>query len=304
MKTTETYTSSSATHVKFDLYVPNVILRYKGIVQIHHGMGEYSDWYQKFAEFISNDGYIVVVSDFPGHGTSLNNFEQGYFGYGDSIETLVEDMQRLRNIISSRYPELPYFMIGNQFGSLVLRKYMASYGDFIQGAILIGTAGPRHGLFLAKLLIELDILFKGNMHHSRTMRRFVHDFWIKGFSKRNYKTQDQTQLKKYIDDPMTDFIYTNQAYLDILKYLKGVNEIEEIDKIPTYLSIFIISGKKDAFGKKGKGPLWLYKHLKQKHIKDLTYHLYESDYQDILHEVNRKEVYHDVLQWLNQRTYI
>ena len=70
MKLTETYTSLTQTHIKFDIYQPNVILRYKGIIQLHHGLCEHSDRYQKFAEYLSHEGFIVVVPDFPGHDTS------------------------------------------------------------------------------------------------------------------------------------------------------------------------------------------------------------------------------------------
>ena len=75
MKLTETYTSLTQTHIKFDIYQPNVILRYKGIIQLHHGLCEHSDRYQKFAEYLSHEGFIVVVPDFPGHGKSLYHFD-------------------------------------------------------------------------------------------------------------------------------------------------------------------------------------------------------------------------------------
>ena len=144
MKSTERYSSSTATHVKFDVYLPTVMIRYKAVVQIHHAMSEHSGRYERFAEYLAHEGFVVVVSDFPGHGTSLFNYEQGYFGIGDATKTLVEDMHRLRNIMAARYPDLPYFMIGNQLGSLVLRQYLANYGDFVQGAILLGTCGKQH----------------------------------------------------------------------------------------------------------------------------------------------------------------
>ena len=63
MRFTETYTSGTHTSIKFDIYQPNVILRYKGIIQIHHGLCEYSERYKKFAEYLSHEGFIVVVSD-------------------------------------------------------------------------------------------------------------------------------------------------------------------------------------------------------------------------------------------------
>ena len=151
MKSTERYSSSTATHVKFDVYLPTVMIRYKAVVQIHHAMSEHSGRYERFAEYLAHEGFVVVVSDFPGHGTSLFNYEQGYFGIGDATKTLVEDMHRLRNIMAARYPDLPYFMIGNQLGSLVLRQYLANYGDFVQGAILLGTCGKQHFIKLKNL---------------------------------------------------------------------------------------------------------------------------------------------------------
>ncbi len=42
---------------------------------------------------------------------------------GNALDTLVEDIQRLRHIITKRYEDLPYFMLGVDLGSLVLLKY-------------------------------------------------------------------------------------------------------------------------------------------------------------------------------------
>lgn len=111
-------------------------------------------------------------------------------------------------------------------------------------------------------------------------------------------------MEKYRDDPFTGFVYTNQAYSDILKLIKEVTSISTIEKIPDYLSILIISGLKDAFGMLGKGPKWFYERLLDRGVKDLTLKLYDNSHQDILHDNQRREVYLDILTWLNERTYI
>lgn len=67
-------------HVRYHVYEPKVVLRVKGVVQIHHGIGEHADRYEHFASYLLNQGFVVVVSDFAGHGKSLIDFEQGYFG--------------------------------------------------------------------------------------------------------------------------------------------------------------------------------------------------------------------------------
>lgn len=308
MKYTETFTSCTNTYVKFDLYLPLVMIRYKAVVQIHHGMCEYSGRYQKFAEFLSEEGYVVVVSEFPGHGSSLYNFEQGYFGMGNPRETLVNDMQRLRNIISDRYPDLPYFILGNQLGSFVLRQYISRYGDFIQGAIIMGTGDKFDKVVIGKGIVRVDSMIKGSMHRSKTIKKALSTRLNAAFlpvkTSVDYLTSDPQERKRYLDDPMTDFTYTNKAYKDMLSLVKFVAKDEVIAATPDYLSLYIISGKKDILGRMGRGPLWLYEKYKQKGIRDVKITLYKDSRHDILHELNRKEVYRDILSWLNERTYV
>lgn len=297
MKFKEKFSSFTRTLINYDLYMPNVMIRYKGIVQIHHAMGEHLGRYQHFAEYLARDGFIVVVSDFPGHGMSLHNYEQGYFGSGDATVNLVEDMQRLRNIIASRYPDLPYFIIGNELGSVVLRKYIAKYGDYIQGCILMATCGKVKNATIGKVFLKGEVLLRGNMHRSKTLK--------KRLSKTNpYITYDLDELAKYQDDPFTGFVYTNQAYFDILKLIKEVTSLHTIEKIPSYLSILIVSGVNDVFGRLGKGPQWLYRVLVNNGVKDVSLKLYNESYQDILHDKQRQQVYQDILDWLSERTYI
>ena len=246
MKITETYTSVTETHVKIDIYTPNVILRHKGIIQIHHGLCEYSDRYQRFAEFLSHEGYVVVVSDFPGHGTSLHNYEQGYFGQGRAIDTLVEDMHRLRSIIVKRFPELSYFVIGIEFGSLVVRKYLATYGEYVDGAILIGTCMKSGAFYRVLPMIRVSTLIHGGMYRSSRLKRSLDAFMQRGING-NYKTDDLSEWQQYVDDPMTDFVYTNQAYQDIMEYIDFTSQRDNIKKYQTICQFYCYQVKMIIF---------------------------------------------------------
>ena len=281
MRFTETYTSGTHTSIKFDIYQPNVILRYKGIIQIHHGLCEYSERYKKFAEYLSHEGFIVVVSDFPGHGTSLYKFEQGYFGKGNALDTLVEDIQRLRHIITKRYEDLPYFMLGVDLGSLVLLKYAGVYGDYINGMILLG----------------------GQMNHSRVIKKAI-DLFLQRNLNGNYKMTNTKEVNLYMEDPLTDFVYTNQAYRDILDYIKYTSDEEHLKQIPQYLPVYLLSGGFDNLTRNGKDTIKLYKILKENGLKDLSYKIFDNRRQDILHENNYREVYHNIMNWLDERTYM
>ena len=302
MKITETYTSVTETHVKIDIYTPNVILRHKGIIQIHHGLCEYSDRYQRFAEFLSHEGYVVVVSDFPVHGTSLHNYEQGYFGQGRAIDTLVEDMHRLRSIIVKRFPELSYFVIGIEFGSLVVRKYLATYGEYVDGAILIGTCMKSGAFYRVLPMIRVSTLIHGGMYRSSRLKRSLDAFMQRGING-NYKTDDLSEWQQYVDDPMTDFVYTNQAYQDIMEYIDFTSQRDNIKKIPNYLPILLLSGKDDNFSHQGKDILTLYSIMQSMSFTDVEYKIYD-DKQDILHVINKRAIFKDILNWLLARTYV
>lgn len=302
MKITETYTSVTETHVKIDIYTPNVILRYKGIIQIHHGLCEYSDRYQRFAEFLSHEGYVVVVSDFPGHGTSLHNYEQGYFGQGKAIDTLVEDMQRLRSIMIKRFPELSYFVIGIEFGSLVVRKYLSTYGEYVDGAVLIGTCMKSSSFYRVLSSIKMSTLFHGGMHRSLKLKKYFETFMHRGIEG-NYKTDDPGEWQRYVDDPMTDFIYTNQACHDIMEYIDFTSQRDNIKKIPNYMPILLLAGKDDNFSHQGKDVEALYSIMQAMDFKDVEYKIYDEK-QDILHSANKRAIFKDILNWLLERTYV
>ena len=52
----------------------------KAVVQFAHGMQEYSATYFEFANFLADNGYIVVLFDQRGHGKSVQKQDLGKVG--------------------------------------------------------------------------------------------------------------------------------------------------------------------------------------------------------------------------------
>lgn len=305
MKISLTYTSCMHTHVRFYIYEPKVVIRIKGVIQIHHGLCEHADRYEHFAQFLLNRGFVVVVSDFVGHGQSLIDFEQGYFGLERGSDCIVRDMYHLFDHIRQRYEEAPYFLLGTDLGALMIRKFISNYGDYIQGVLLLGTSGKVNFAGLKKLQIQALKMLKGSLYRS--------DYFFKHFHARNNRkytnpksivswlTKDKNQIKDYLDDPMTHFVYTLQGYEDILTAMIQVNSKEYIEKIPTYLSIYIAAGEEDTMIEHSEE---LYEQYKKHGISDLTYKTFKNCRHALLFEKERNKVYQDILNWLNERTYI
>ncbi len=90
-------------------------------------------------------------------------------------------------------------------------------------------------------------------------------------------------------------------YHDFLKGLKSIWKEENKNKIPINLPIFIIAGDKDPVGNFGKGILNLYNFYKSIGVLDVNYKLYKEGRHEILNEINREEVFQDVLNWINSK---
>ena len=299
MKIAETFTSSLHVRVRYYIYQPKVVLRIKGIVQIYHGRGEHADMYEHFARYLLDNGFVVVVSDIVGHGQSLLDFEQGYFGDEKGIDFLIKDMEKLQRIIRSRFDEAPFFMLGVDLGSLLVRKYMNQHGDYVEGALLLGTLAKIKYSWIKKLYFNLMSLLKSPTYKKPTYRSLFHrghniksDHWY---------SDDEEANVDYLNDPMRNFIYTTQGYRDMLSVIDDVNGEVAMQQTPKYISLYMGCGKND---KLASGIDKLAQKYKNLGIQDFTYHIFENCGHTLIFDNSKKDVYKDILKWLNERTYL
>ena len=114
--------------------------QYKAILQITHGMVEYKERYEPFAEFLTQNGFMVVAHDHLGHGESvISKDDWGYMADENPSDTLVEDMHTLRRMVQSDNPDKDYFMLGHSMGSFLIRQYIELHGKGLSGVIIMGT---------------------------------------------------------------------------------------------------------------------------------------------------------------------
>ena len=88
-------------------WVPD-IPKPKCILQIIHGMAEYIDRYEEFANVMAEKGILVVGEDHLGHGKSVGELgTYGYFCERDMATVVVRDSHRLKKMIQEKYPGVP-----------------------------------------------------------------------------------------------------------------------------------------------------------------------------------------------------
>lgn len=281
----------------------------KAILQITHGMVEYIERYRGFADFMEENGFIVVGHDHLGHGHSAASKEDlGYFRENDPSGALVEDMHTLREIMQKGYPDLPYFMLGHSMGSYLLRQYIAQHGEGLSGAVLTGT-GYSDPKTTKSALTFVEVLTKlfGSRHRSKLVRDMTYGKSYKKFDMtgatptNSWLTKNQEIVRKYYSDPYCTYIFTLNGYKGLLESVLYTCDPENVGKIPKDLPILIASGEDDPVGDLGEGVRKVDRMFRLALIRDVTMKLYKGDRHEILNEYDKDQVYHDILAWINAR---
>lgn len=87
-----------------------------GVLQIVHGMLEYIERYDEFAEKMAEAGYYVIGHDHLGHGDSVNSMEElGHLGEDGAVLWL-KDMELVRRMAVGSRSESSLYYVGSQYG--------------------------------------------------------------------------------------------------------------------------------------------------------------------------------------------
>lgn len=276
--------------------------KYKAVIQILHGMEEHIGRYSDFANFLANDGYIVFGHDQLGHGrTAKIKRNLGYFTDKNGWDKLCEDVHIYQNTISSMYPDIPYIIFGHSMGSLLERTYITKYNDRINGLIISGTSGEKHGLSLGILLTIINEKIRGKRYRSKFIENLVTGSFNRKFKPNltevDWLSSDEESVQEYLSDPLCGSHFTVSAYRELLSGTKYLSKQRNINKTPN-IPILIFSGAKDPVGDNGKGVKRVFKMLKKAGVEDITLKIFENGRHEMLNEVNKDEVYDLVKRWI------
>jgi alpha-beta hydrolase superfamily lysophospholipase len=179
------------------------------------------------------------------------------------------------------------------------------YPKELSGLILSGTGGDPGPLGKIGLIIaRTEARIRGRKAKSNTMNKLSFGAFNGAFKPNrtdyDWLSRDNAEVDKYINDPWCGAVFTAGFFCDMLGGLAFINNKENIEKISKDLPILIFSGSKDPVGANTKGVTQAYNALKDMGISDVTLKFYADGRHEMLNEINRAEVYDDVIAWLNQ----
>lgn len=278
----------------------------KAVVQIVHGIAEFVERYDDFANYLTGLGFAVVAEDHMGHGQSINGEGiQGYFHGG--WFTAIEDTMQLMKDTREVFPNAPYILFGHSMGSFMARTILCKYPDSgISAAVICGTAWqPAFALPALIKIIEAmnkklgetapnqklnDMIFgsyNGKVEHPRTS----HD-WL---------TRDNKIVDEYIAHPLCGFVPSGGLLRDMMQGIWFIEQKDNLNAMRKDLPVFFIAGGDDPVGNYGKGIHQAVEAFRKAGMTDVSVRIYPLCRHEILNEINKEEVYEDVAEWINAR---
>lgn len=277
----------------------------RAVVQIVHGMAEYVERYEEFAQFLVEKGFAVTGEDHLGHGGSVGENGCGYFCGQDPATVVVRDVHRLKKMTQQVYPSVPYIILGHSMGSFILRNYLCRYGTGISGAIIMGT-GMQPGALLAaaKAMTAVNKVIFGDRHVSHFLDRLAFGGYNKRFAPartdKDWLTGETSVVDRYVADPMCGFVFTVNGFRTLFELIDRSQKPDYLQKIPSDLPVLIVSGEEDPVGDFGKGVRRTAESLEKAGMKRLTCKLYPAARHELLNETERAVVMEDIHSWISE----
>lgn len=128
----------------------------KAVIALVHGLGEHSGRYQYVANYLTQQGYLVMAFDLRGHGKS-----SGQRAYSPSYDVLLDDIAQFLQICNDQYPQFSQFLYGHSFGGNLVINYILRRQPQLQGVIVTSPSlvtafkPPVWKLWLGKLMYHL-----------------------------------------------------------------------------------------------------------------------------------------------------
>lgn len=274
------------------------------VVQIVHGMSEYVERYEEFAQFLTEKGFAVTGEDHLGHGkTAPEGGTYGYFCEQDPATVVVRDVHRLKKMTQALYPGVPYVILGHSMGSFILRNYLCRYGSGISGAVIMGTGMQPTGLIrMSKLLASVQKLFCGPKHVSHLINQLAFGSYNKRYeavrTQSDWLSRDAERVDRYLADPLCGFVFTVNGFQTLFELIARIQKKENLEKVPNQLPVFMVSGTDDPVGDYGEGVKRAYNSLQEAGLTQLQMKLYEKDRHELLNELDRDVVMQDIYDWI------
>ena len=247
----------------------------RAVIIIVPGFNAHSGYYGWVAEQFVATGLAVYAVDLRGRGKS-----DGERFYVETFEDYVRDVEAVMAMVNSRESGLPIFMLGHSAGGVVACLYTLDHQAALAGLICESFAHelPAPDFALA--------VFKGLSHvapHAHVLHLPNERF-----------SRDPKAVEAMNNDPL--IAHETQPTQTMAAMVRADERLKKEFPLIT-LPILILHGTLDK-NTKPSGSQHFYDMAGS---ADKTLKLYEGGFHDLLNDIDKELVMHDIKDWINAR---
>jgi len=247
----------------------------RAVIALVPGFNSHSGYYTWVAKQLTAMGLAVYAVDLRGRGRS-----DGERFYVNAFPDYVSDVSSMMQVLKSREPGLPVFILGHSAGGVVSALYTVEHQQELAGFICESFAFqvPAPDFALAVL--------KGLSHvapHAHVLRLKNEDF-----------SRDPKVVAFMNQDPL--IAHETQPTQTVAEMVRADERLKR--EFPQFtLPLLILHGTLDK-ATKPSGSQMFYDTASS---TDKTLKLYEGHYHDLLNDVDKEIVMADITQWIAKR---
>lgn len=278
----------------------------RGIVHLVHGISEHIGRYDETARFLAEHGFLVCGEDHLGHGRTVSDGSYGFFAPENGWTLAARDIRALRKLEGARHPNLPYFLLGHSMGSFLTRTYLILWPGTVSGAVLMGTGQePAPLVALGRLISALECRRLG----PRGVSPLVHTLSLGAYNRRfrpnrtpsDWLSRDPAEVDAFLADPLCQPRPTVSLFRDMMRALQFIARRDQLARMDPSVPVCFLSGQEDPVGGMGRGVEKVVRMFRDAGCRNLSVRLYPGARHELFHEQNRREVWADLLNWLEGR---
>lgn len=276
----------------------------RAVLQIVHGIAEYVERYDGFANFLNRQGILVVAEDHMGHGKSISQeCPQGYFAGG--WQTAVDDTYRLTRDTMAEFRDVPFILFGHSMGSFMARTILAKYPDSgITAAVICGTGWqPAPVLAAGKAACALVCRAKGERAPSPLLQAMAFGTYNRKVeyprTPYDWLSRDNSVVNAYKADPLCGFTPTVGLMRDMMEGIAYIQREENLARMGKALPVLFIAGGDDPVGSYGAGVRTAAEAFRKAGMERVDVRIYPLCRHELLNEINREEIMDDVSRWID-----
>lgn len=217
-------------HCTHRVHVPEAGLHPKGVVVTAHGTTQHAGSFQKLAEHLTGNGYVVVSVDLCGHGARFHEEQRDpEVDYEKSVRLLVRTFRELRK----RFRALPLFCIGESVGASVAARAVGESPGLVSGMVLC-SSGIRPCIFDPFLTVPDFVKGVFRLNKQMDLKRYIS----------RYSSDDLRVSDEMVADPLSRVTMTPRELVRTAWFLKQTPSA--VRKIDPSVPVLVVQGAVDS----------------------------------------------------------